>query len=505
MVDGVKFNVTEVKQQINSLAEGSSVEKDVQSVSESDIQSVFEKTKNSESGSVSTYDYAQTFLVEEFDYSIDDLENLSDEDYELFEQFGAIDEDSSTISKDESDSFAKFWDDYIARKKEALKEDERIKEDEDGNKYVNVESYVDDDNTNNGSLSRIIANSYDLEALGIDSFSCAKYQELEKLVMDANPNIYGDADGVGGNDYLSGYEGERNYKILYDGDKLVLPTVELPKVEHHEATRGDLTAEEIQNLSNGVKAIVDSANIDEAMAVVDNSSSDVMAAVMEQYAKDNGSNLIDDIQNKFDTKLSTELMPKIAEHVVNTALLGDESSINILATEIAKETVDELSAKGPFASELARNWSQLNTDVQVKLANKTEEIRNQLRENEKDKQAVGTGNEDTTFVGKIGKFFGKVSGFVSHVNDLIVQQQIREQELQMQMFEQSKNIAINTGKKVKEGFTTYGNLLYEQQNREFEMKKQAYDYAKAYLEKSKESFSNSYNQAKEETLYNLSK
>ena len=86
MVDSPKINITEVKQYVSSLAEGTSVEEDVQSISEQDIESVFEKTKNSDNGYVSTYDYANTFLAEEFDYSADDLEGLSQEDYELFEK-----------------------------------------------------------------------------------------------------------------------------------------------------------------------------------------------------------------------------------------------------------------------------------------------------------------------------------------------------------------------------------------------------------------------------------
>ena len=111
------------------------------------------------------------------------------------------------------------------------KEDDRIKKDDDGNNYVTVEPWVSNDDDANSSLSKIIMNAYDLEAMGITDFNCDKYKALEKAVMDANPEIYGDENGNGGTPYLSGHEGERNNKILYDGAKVILPGLDQPASE----------------------------------------------------------------------------------------------------------------------------------------------------------------------------------------------------------------------------------------------------------------------------------
>ncbi len=105
-----------------------------------------------------------------------------------------------------------------------LKDDDRILTDDDGNNYVEVEPWSTNSDDNN-CLSRIIANSYDLEAMGIEMYS-DEYYALEQAVMDANPDIYGTEDGgwrteVGG-------EGREN-AVLYTGDKIILPDFEYVK------------------------------------------------------------------------------------------------------------------------------------------------------------------------------------------------------------------------------------------------------------------------------------
>lgn len=107
--------------------------------------------------------------------------------------------------------------DYTATQS-ILKDDDRILTDDDGNKYVNVEPWSSDPSSNN-ALSRIIVNSYDLDAMGIE-YGSDNYKELEKLVMDANPDIYGSEDGGWRNEV--GGEGRAN-AVLYTGDKVILP------------------------------------------------------------------------------------------------------------------------------------------------------------------------------------------------------------------------------------------------------------------------------------------
>ena len=102
--------------------------------------------------------------------------------------------------------------------KTVLRNDERIKEDENGNKYVEVEKY-NFGNTPNDCLSNIVKNSYDLEQMGIQEKS-QDYSTLLKVIMDKNPDVYGTeeqsvrptAGGIG-----------RENSVLFKGDKIILP------------------------------------------------------------------------------------------------------------------------------------------------------------------------------------------------------------------------------------------------------------------------------------------
>ena len=121
-----------------------------------------------------------------------------------------------------------------------LKDDDRILTDDDGNKYVNVEPWSNDEDNNN-CLSRIIQNSYDLEAMGIEPDS-EEYYALEEAVMNANPSIYGTEEGgwrqeVGGTG--------RHNAVLYTGDKIILSDFEYerpcPCVEDPEPVKTTTT------------------------------------------------------------------------------------------------------------------------------------------------------------------------------------------------------------------------------------------------------------------------
>ena len=129
--------------------------------------------------------------------------------------------------------------DGVVNDAECFTEDARIKEDENGNKYINVEAWRAEDGGND-CLSRIIENCYDLKALGIEPYS-EEYFALEKAIMDANPEIYGDENGEGGRPLLEGHDGERHSKVIHAGDKIILPvypeTAETaPVAENPEAT-----------------------------------------------------------------------------------------------------------------------------------------------------------------------------------------------------------------------------------------------------------------------------
>ncbi len=152
-------------------------------------------------------------------------DNLSTKDVETFLDLAQAVAGLEEMSETEKDSSEETISSSIV-----MKDDDRILTDEDGNKYVNVESWSSDDSSNN-CLSRIINNSYDLESMGIELYS-SEYYELEKLVMDANPEIYGTED--------SGWRQEiggtgRSSAVVYTNDKIILPDLE----ETSETTEED--------------------------------------------------------------------------------------------------------------------------------------------------------------------------------------------------------------------------------------------------------------------------
>ncbi len=99
-----------------------------------------------------------------------------------------------------------------------LTDDERIQLDDEGNAFVEVTPWQSEGNGND-CLSRIMANNYDYEALGIEPGS-EEYNKLQDALMDANPEIYG-SDDVEGRNQLFG--GGRENSVIYAGDKITLP------------------------------------------------------------------------------------------------------------------------------------------------------------------------------------------------------------------------------------------------------------------------------------------
>ena len=112
-----------------------------------------------------------------------------------------------------------------------FKNDDRIIEDSEGNRSVYVEKWVAGGNKSQmDCLEHIIANCYDLDAMGI-KYGSEEYYELEKAVMDANPWIY-EVDENGKlirNDRIVWHKPDedcskkRHCAILFTGDKILLP------------------------------------------------------------------------------------------------------------------------------------------------------------------------------------------------------------------------------------------------------------------------------------------
>ena len=95
-------------------------------------------------------------------------------------------------------------------------------EEGEGRKYVEVEPWSPELGENS-TLTNIIENCYDLEAMGIEPGS-EEYKALEKAVMDANPEIYGTEDG-GWREEDDGKS--RDATIINPGDKIYLPEFKL--------------------------------------------------------------------------------------------------------------------------------------------------------------------------------------------------------------------------------------------------------------------------------------
>lgn len=104
-----------------------------------------------------------------------------------------------------------YFDITNPKEQKPMKADDRIKTDDKGQKYITVEKYRAQDKNGNNCLSRIINNCYDLKKMGIKLYS-KEYHELEKQIMDANPEIYGTENSP-----------KRNSAIIHPGDKLILP------------------------------------------------------------------------------------------------------------------------------------------------------------------------------------------------------------------------------------------------------------------------------------------
>ncbi len=181
--------------------------------------------------------------------------------------------------------------------KAVFNKDSRIKTNTDGSSYVTVEPWSNDSSANN-CLERIVANSYDLEAMGIEKNS-PEYNQLLEQVMDANPDIYGTKEGgwrseVGGSGRVNA--------VIHDGEKIVLPG--LVKTENNSetapaATTSDsvttaattieetnsklLSDTELTQKINSINSCIDADNYQEFQKIWNEMSPEQQAQVMKQY------------------------------------------------------------------------------------------------------------------------------------------------------------------------------------------------------------------------------
>lgn len=150
--------------------------------------------------------------------TITDIDELGEEYAYFVEMFGGVQGDDADVSAEEINTLVGQIN------SSALKENDKIKYNDDGSAYVEVEPWSNDSSQNN-CLERIVANNYDLEALGITPNS-PEYNQLLEQVMDANPDIYGTKDGgwrteVGGTGRVNA--------VIHDGEKINLPGLEKMK------------------------------------------------------------------------------------------------------------------------------------------------------------------------------------------------------------------------------------------------------------------------------------
>ncbi|MBR1372977.1 hypothetical protein IJ556_00820, partial [bacterium] len=130
----------------------------------------------------------------------------------------------SPFSKAEAASVPNSNPSKLVNEPDNFKEDERIQDDKEGNNYITVQSWGDDDSQND-CLENIIKNSYDLEAMGIQ-YGSEEYYELQNEIMKSNPEIFAQ-NGVN--------------SVLYDNDKIKLPSFKTQKQTTEENNQKEQT------------------------------------------------------------------------------------------------------------------------------------------------------------------------------------------------------------------------------------------------------------------------
>ena len=243
-------------------------------------------------------------------------------------------------------------------------DDNKVKYDDDGSAYVEVEAWSHDSGKND-CLKRIISNNYDLEKMGIEPYS-KEYQALEKAIMDANPEIYGDENGEGGRDYLSGYDGQRNSKIIRPGDKLILPGLQVEKEDDkdNKAIGGPeptISEEDAKNyatqLYNGMDGWGTNEQAVKSILLSEDLSPSDMALIIKEFNGQYGS-LVDKIHNDFSGEAENELLNAIAKNLSEACDAGDEEAIKLICDEIYNATEARMGTTDQWLEAVFNNSSQ---------------------------------------------------------------------------------------------------------------------------------------------------
>lgn len=290
-------------------------------------------------------------------------------------------------------------------------DDDKIKYNDDGSAYVEVEEWSSGSGKND-CLKRIIENNYDLEAMGIKKYS-EEYYALEKEIMDANPHIYGEDSG------RKSRTGDRNETYLHTGDKMNLPGLDkVDKASAKEAVKTALdelkknkpaeddksvggqiqelmSSDEISQVIGTVGVLLENGTPENILSIIGEYSPENMMSLIQQYETETGSSLISDIKNKFSKDESLDLISNIAEDVKALVLEGDEAAIE----EFCEQVVVELVAKetdGVFTKMSLEMEGNVPADLQAKIEAQMQIALEQIGATQQpeatdDKEPVGTG------------------------------------------------------------------------------------------------------------------
>ena len=340
------------------------VKKPIEQMSDQEIDNIFQ-TAN-EDGKVETGEVATMIanLYTDGSYTLSDL----DAEYlELFETIAGYDGNANEFSESEIQLISTYMknpdvdDASFNTQAEKImnssdsefvaKADDRIQYDESGKAYVLVEPWSNDSSSNN-CLERIVANSYDLEKMGIKRNS-PEFNALLEKVMDANPDIYGTKDGskpwrteVGGTGRVNA--------VIHDGEKINLPGLE--KVKEKQPV-GDGNEIDLVNIDQKYKDLAIELNDAVRIPLYTNDtkiaeiidpnkySAEELVYIMKAYSELYGESLVTAIADDYKYDITTPEMSRIfnkqyqeilARALVEVSEGGSEEVKAFVETEISE-------------------------------------------------------------------------------------------------------------------------------------------------------------------------
>ena len=386
-----------------------------------EVKENFDLLQKDEKGNVSLEAGAKLFEMMYMDKNVDEAE---DDFLAAMEAISGIDGDASSFSVQDfqgaNEYFQNVLSDYATESEETTNnsktdlekklgfdvvstEDDKIKYNDDGSAYIEVEEWSSNSGKND-CLKRIIENNYDLDAMGIKKYS-KEYFALEKEIMDANPHIYGEDSG------RKSRTGDRNETYLHTGDKMVLPCLEKPKTTDQTQTAEDdksvggqtqelMSSDEISKVIDTLGVLMENGTPENVLSVIEDYSPENMLALIEQYEAENGTSFVSELRNKFTDQDTTALLNNIAEDVSAMVLKGDDAAIKEMAGQVLIESLSQ-EIDGAFTKALEAIDAELPADIKTKIQDKAQEIlaesgfTSSVDENtETDDKAVGNGSVD---------------------------------------------------------------------------------------------------------------